>query len=897
MSLLCCGCSVHGSAAMETLQQDMDLNDLEVQVMETVMTQLRDTSEEGFVKDAAAGEQAALDPSMIDIESIPGEFVRGDPTLDADPWLPPIVDVSDASTDTQPATVSSMDRGGVDGTAGGSSIEFGGIGFGLVNNGSEHLNSSTETDAVNTVTSFPDIDSGLLSDVSSEPMPQGESEVVSVDKEADREKGVGSDDSAAVAADAAGDAPSALEASVREVEEEVVANGIETDPAARDDAVTTLETGLTADFSDVGIGRVEPTPSDAAADSPAVGETADQQSEVKNESLLADLTVPGEEVNPVGEGGTVDSGDVVDSTDRRAGENVPGSDASSPSAQVASQDDGVVVEDNTAVASDIGAVKVDDTVHVTVEGEASSADSMKPVNQSSAADVNKTITEQTESTPLDKTVETMDYDSVDSDIVSGDTNEDVNQTEFESAGTGKGVKNNATINESNVSSPTEQSTPESLNDSTETELNRTFNAYTASIATEAEDFVEKLDNSSTTIPPVSGSSDPAVSERNDTNATSNIVSVTAYSTSENKSDTVGDKEEKIATSGASMRNGTANETADQGVERSGNSSNHELQQHSTSSENVTRNNSESVNGSSIGGANVTGNGSAVANVTKPPVVAGEAPTLPAGEGSTVQDSASSSPSNIPSTAHAAIAAHGARVKSVNMSCLDNLKYSEFRDKMMSKLEGSTSDSSNSTTMGSAPQGSQDSVFKPLISKIKKLEMKNLINEMYTNQIGDCHRSIFSEILSSWGPNGSMTTAARDALLTLNEAIEGIDSRTVAAASVLDETVSFVKEQRNILQLQAGAFGFYGPLEEGAYLNSSVLAEEIVFNNISRARRVVDSHKAGCDRLSCLPKYLKFLYEVLLCLLVLRFRSYFHFTTGCRDTLHFLVMCTAETWKA
>ncbi len=65
------------------------------------------------------------------------------------------------------------------------------------------------------------------------------------------------------------------------------------------------------------------------------------------------------------------------------------------------------------------------------------------------------------------------------------------------------------------------------------------------------------------------------------------------------------------------------------------------------------------------------------------------------------------------------ATQNSNMKGVDLSCLETLRFSEFRDKMLSKFEkGNTMESANSTTSGQP--GSQDSVFKSLSSKIKNV---------------------------------------------------------------------------------------------------------------------------------------------------------------------------------
>jgi hypothetical protein len=146
-----------------------------------------------------------------------------------------------------------------------------------------------------------------------------------------------------------------------------------------------------------------------------------------------------------------------------------------------------------------------------------------------------------------------------------------------------------------------------------------------------------------------------------------------------------------------------------------------------------------------------------------------------------------------------------KIKPLNFSCLEGLKYSDFQARMWAKLEASHS---NGTAAGSASSGvatgaseggppsssAQDSVFKPLISKIKKLEMKSIINEMYTTQLGECYRSVLFDLMASWGPNGTVSNASSEALLILESAVSSISRQSQDALRILNESAASISSQ-------------------------------------------------------------------------------------------------------
>jgi len=74
------------------------------------------------------------------------------------------------------------------------------------------------------------------------------------------------------------------------------------------------------------------------------------------------------------------------------------------------------------------------------------------------------------------------------------------------------------------------------------------------------------------------------------------------------------------------------------------------------------------------------------------------------------------------------------------NCLETLKFVDFQAKMVAKLVNASDDKDRSV-----PLTSQDNVFRHLMQKIKMLEMNYAIIEMYSIQIGDCYRTVLSDL--------------------------------------------------------------------------------------------------------------------------------------------------------
>ena len=90
---------------------------------------------------------------------------------------------------------------------------------------------------------------------------------------------------------------------------------------------------------------------------------------------------------------------------------------------------------------------------------------------------------------------------------------------------------------------------------------------------------------------------------------------------------------------------------------------------------------------------------------------------------------------------------GVGVGAGGLSCSELLKYGEFKAKMEAKLQMATSVADDPTSTGrpgGLPPG-QDSVFRLLMQKIKGLEMKQAIADLYTQQVSDCYHSVMAEV--------------------------------------------------------------------------------------------------------------------------------------------------------
>ena len=82
------------------------------------------------------------------------------------------------------------------------------------------------------------------------------------------------------------------------------------------------------------------------------------------------------------------------------------------------------------------------------------------------------------------------------------------------------------------------------------------------------------------------------------------------------------------------------------------------------------------------------------------------------------------------------------------TCIDSLKFTDFQAKMQAKLAAAQAarGDSDGGKSGSLPPG-QDSVFRLLMQKIKSLEMKNAIVDLYMAQVSDCYRQILTEAVA------------------------------------------------------------------------------------------------------------------------------------------------------
>jgi hypothetical protein len=84
------------------------------------------------------------------------------------------------------------------------------------------------------------------------------------------------------------------------------------------------------------------------------------------------------------------------------------------------------------------------------------------------------------------------------------------------------------------------------------------------------------------------------------------------------------------------------------------------------------------------------------------------------------------------------------------SCLDNVKFVDFKAKMEAKLSGLYSTGSAaagaSGSSGDSFPNSQENVFRLLMQKIKMLEMNHAIIEMYTGSVNECYRAIITDLV-------------------------------------------------------------------------------------------------------------------------------------------------------
>lgn len=86
-----------------------------------------------------------------------------------------------------------------------------------------------------------------------------------------------------------------------------------------------------------------------------------------------------------------------------------------------------------------------------------------------------------------------------------------------------------------------------------------------------------------------------------------------------------------------------------------------------------------------------------------------------------------------------------------MTCAELLKYGDFQAKMNAKLTNMVAREDDAAHNGGRPGGlppGQESVFRMLMQKIKSLEMKQAIVDLYMQQVSDCYRSVLVEVMAS-----------------------------------------------------------------------------------------------------------------------------------------------------
>jgi hypothetical protein len=85
-----------------------------------------------------------------------------------------------------------------------------------------------------------------------------------------------------------------------------------------------------------------------------------------------------------------------------------------------------------------------------------------------------------------------------------------------------------------------------------------------------------------------------------------------------------------------------------------------------------------------------------------------------------------------------------------MTCAELLKYNDFQAKMNAKLTKMVSREDDAAHNGGRPGGlppGQESVFRMLMQKIKSLEMKQVIVDLYMQQVSECYRSVLVEVVA------------------------------------------------------------------------------------------------------------------------------------------------------
>jgi hypothetical protein len=127
---------------------------------------------------------------------------------------------------------------------------------------------------------------------------------------------------------------------------------------------------------------------------------------------------------------------------------------------------------------------------------------------------------------------------------------------------------------------------------------------------------------------------------------------------------------------------------------------------------------------------------------------------------------------------------------ISLSCWDQLRFSDFQSKMLSKLQKNDSSSDGSTSSSvSTLSSSQDNVFRQLMQKIKTLEMGYAIIEMYSIQVSDCYRLVMADMMVNINDTKSSLAANALKMKELEQIIE--ESRKTIKYEVFDSlSISF-----------------------------------------------------------------------------------------------------------
>ncbi len=130
--------------------------------------------------------------------------------------------------------------------------------------------------------------------------------------------------------------------------------------------------------------------------------------------------------------------------------------------------------------------------------------------------------------------------------------------------------------------------------------------------------------------------------------------------------------------------------------------------------------------------------------------------------------------------------------SISLSCWDQLRFSDFQTKMLSKLQkNSTETSGDGSTSSSVSMlsSSQDNVFRQLMQKIKTLEMGYAIIEMYSTQVSDCYRLVMSDMMVNINDTKASLAVSTAKVKELEQIIE--ESRKTIKYDVFDSfSISF-----------------------------------------------------------------------------------------------------------